>query len=231
MNEPRETSANVLEYSQPAPEAVELRPRPKWVFVVLGLYALCLLAFLLAPAAAALLDAEWQGVAATAGYVVVLVTCGLGMALVPVRAKRQKPISRRSIWITIVASGLLFALLASGGMIATGEFARHEMTGTVLIVATTSVWLVWTILFGLLSRSADPTTFAGRLHKLVLSGSVLELLVAVPMHVIVRRRTDCCAGLETGVGICVGVTVMIVAFGPAVLVLYWKRWKQLTGRR
>ena len=38
------------------------------------------------------------------------------------------------------------------------------------------------------------------------------------------------AGLETGVGICVGVTVMIIAFGPAVLLLYWKRWKQITGR-
>jgi hypothetical protein len=56
---------------------------------------------------------------------------------------------------------------------------------------------------------------------------VLELLVAVPMHVVVRRRNECCAGMQTGFAICVGAAMAIIALGPAVFVLYHRRWKNL----
>jgi hypothetical protein len=57
---------------------------------------------------------------------------------------------------------------------------------------------------------------------------VLELLIAVPTHIVVRRRDECCAGIATGVAICIGVAVMIVAFGPSVVLLYYRRWNQIT---
>jgi hypothetical protein len=59
---------------------------------------------------------------------------------------------------------------------------------------------------------------------------VLELLVAVPTHIVVRRRSDCCAGFATGLGICIGVVIMFVAFGPSILLLYYRRRKQITGK-
>jgi hypothetical protein len=220
----------LLDYSQPPPEVAATRRRPKWVYVILAIYLLCLAALLLLPAASALLDTDWQGVAFCAGYVVALVLCGLGMVLVPVRVKQRRPIHRRSVWITIIAAGLLLALLVSGAALAIGEYVRHEWSTTALIGIPGCVWAMWTIIFGLISRSTEPAGLAWKLQKLVVSGSALELLIAVPTHIVVRRRPDCCAGLETGIGICVGVSVMIVAFGPAVLLLYWKRWKQITGR-
>ena len=153
MNEPARPSPTLLDYSQPSPGATATRRRPKWVYVILAIYLLCLAALLLLPAASALLDTDWQGVVFCTGYVVALVLCGLGMVLVPVRAKQRRPIHRRSIWITVIASGLLLALLVVGAALAIGEYARHEWSATVLIGAPLVVWAMWAIVFGLISRA------------------------------------------------------------------------------
>jgi hypothetical protein len=97
----------------------------------------------------------------------------------------------------------------------------------VVVVAGTAVWFMWTVIFWSLSYDAGPDAIAARLHRGLLAGSVLELLVAVSTHVVVRRRTDCCAGIGTGLGICAGVVVMLLAFGPSVGFLYYRRWKQV----
>jgi hypothetical protein len=62
----------------------------------------------------------------------------------------------------------------------------------------------------------------------LLRGSVLELLIAVPAHIITRRRHDCSAPIVTGFGISSGLAIMLLAFGPSVYLLYRKR---MEGRR
>ena len=57
--------------------------------------------------------------------------------------------------------------------------------------------------------------------------TVVELLVAVPTHLVVRRRSECCAGIGTAIGIGAGILVMLLAFGPSVGFLYYRRWKQV----
>ena len=83
------------------------------------------------------------------------------------------------------------------------------------------LWVVWgVILYIYMKESSDLVT---RLTTWLLRGSVLELLIAVPAHVWVRRRDDCSAPAVTGFGILTGIAIMLMAFGPSVLFLLKKR--------
>ena len=54
-----------------------------------------------------------------------------------------------------------------------------------------------------------------------------NLLVAVPSHVIVRRRDDCCAPAGTFWGIATGISIMLLCFGPGVFFLFVERFQRL----
>ena len=79
----------------------------------------------------------------------------------------------------------------------------------------------------------DPGRLMDRLTRWLLRGSILELLVAVPSHVVSRSRGDCCAPMGTFWGIVTGLSVMLLAFGPGVYFLFVARMTRLRpgGRR
>lgn len=81
-------------------------------------------------------------------------------------------------------------------------------------------WLFWAALFLGYAQAAPPVETAVRW---LLRGSVLELLVAVTAHVVVRQRGDCSAPILTGFGIVTGIAVALLCFGPAVLALLARR--------
>src|SRR5262249_6275655 len=152
------------------------------------------------------------------------------LILVPVRAAKRRPMTPITLWAPILGSATLAALLVVGGTIAWLEF-RHSENEWIALATAIVVWIAWAVVFGLLAWRRGPQRIANTLHRWILAGSVLELLVAVPTHVVVRRRDECCAGIATGLGICIGVAVMIVAFGPSVALLYYRRWKQISPKR
>lgn len=57
----------------------------------------------------------------------------------------------------------------------------------------------------------------------LLRGSILEVIVAIPSHVIARRRDECCAPDFTLVGIIAGLSVALLSFGPGVFFLFAER--------
>lgn len=147
-------------------------------------------------------------------------------------ARRLKP--QRSIWSSAIVTGFLLAIvtfvIASALFVAIwGENAVPNFeTIAPVVVPPLILWGVWGILFYLLSRnSTDPVT---RAVAWLFRGSVLELLVAVPTHVIVRRRHDCCAPGLTGFGITSGIAIMLLSFGPSVLLLFKKRIEKYPER-
>jgi hypothetical protein len=92
------------------------------------------------------------------------------------------------------------------------------------------LWAVWGYVFYRFSRSprspAAPTLLR-RLLNWLLAGSILEFLVAVPSHVLVRSRNDCCAPAGTFWGIACGLSIMLLSFGPGVMFLFAERFKRL----
>ena len=140
--------------------------------------------------------------------------------------KRMKP--RTHLAVSVVAGSMLFALLtfalvsAAGAGVAGDKFLdRFWETEMEVVWIFLAFWLVWGVLFFLYFRNSAAA--ATRIVSWLLKGSVLELLIAVPCHVWVRRRDDCSAPIATSFGIVTGIAVMLLAFGPSVLLLYKKR--------
>jgi hypothetical protein len=140
--------------------------------------------------------------------------------------KRLKP--RTHIAISITVSSMLFGLLSLAAIFSIGVAARSDEFGTGYLDTAAKflggwlvLWLLWGVVFYLYFRNSTQVTT--RAISWLLKGSVLELLIAVPCHVMVRRRGDCCAPFVTSFGIVTGIAVMLLSFGPSVLFLFKKR--------
>ena len=83
-----------------------------------------------------------------------------------------------------------------------------------MIMAILAFWIIWAVIFRNFARSDDPDSLLKRATRWLLRGSILELLVAVPSHVIVRRRDDCCAPIGTFWGIATGLSVIAALLRP-----------------
>ncbi len=88
-------------------------------------------------------------------------------------------------------------------------------------------WVVWVVIFRSFAKSDDPDSLLKRSTRWLLRGSILELLIAVPSHIFVRRRGDCCAPVGTFWGIVTGISVMLLCFGPGVFFLFVERFERL----
>jgi len=215
----------------------------KWGLIITLFYA-AIVVLLLIPTAVALVE-NWKGVAAlhshiveTYGYwatwvVVAVFVCGQALLLgltVDLSQRRLKP--RTHVLVSAVISGLFLSILSVGVILNIALAIRGDRIDdwalSLLRWVPLVAWLAWGIVFYRYSRGTQDAVT--RAITWLLRGSVLELLVAVPSHVIVRRRDDCCAPFGTGIGITTGIAIMLLAFGPSVLFLFKKRMDGLKAR-
>jgi hypothetical protein len=114
------------------------------------------------------------------------------------------------------------------GMTAVGLSSRSGLFEVLIILGLIAIfWMLWGIVFLRGSRDDDPDSLSRRAVRWLVRGSILELLVAVPTHVVVRHRDDCCAPFATFWGIVCGLTVMLMSFGPGVFFLFVARARRL----
>ncbi|HUA16788.1 MAG TPA: hypothetical protein VMG31_15955 [Verrucomicrobiae bacterium] len=156
--------------------------------------------------------------------------CQVALLSLSVDQTRPRMRSRTPIAVSAVITGLCTATITAVVVLALyvvvrGESKVPDPGGWLNVIAVFVIlWMIWGVLFYRLYRnSEDPVT---RALSWLFRGSVLELLVAVPSHVIVRRRDDCCAPMVTGFGITSGIAIMLIAFGPSVLLLFKKRMER-----
>lgn len=156
----------------------------------------------------------------------------LVLLLVPVDTT-LRPRKRRHIAYTAVATGLAFAMLM-GMAVFTMLVAvprgldrvinADPLNGFGILALWLAIWLAWGIvLWRLGDRLFDP---AHRLYRWLIAGSVLELLIAVPAHVIVRRQSKCTDPLISAYGVVTGLAILLLSLGPAVLFLYRARLRR-----
>lgn len=211
-----------------------------WGGVVAGLYLLLLLVISMPVVMAAFpkiiaqngLPWEMYGEPVYLGLVAIIVLSQFLLLRVPVRLKFQRPVSRAALWLPVLVAAFWMGCLVLGLGLSILELVKYEGPQSWFIWGLPLIgWAVWTVIFARLARTRSPEEAVAAQSSWMLRGSILELLIAVPSHIVARGRTDCCAGFMTFFGITMGLSVMLLSFGPAVLLLYYARWKRLQGRR
>jgi len=186
----------------------------------------------------------------------VLVAGQILLLLVPINIAEKRLPARRKLKVPIIVSAFLLANLFAAGVFSilcaiftdgalnifsfTDWLLGHHVANQPGTVDTTTggvwttafliiglCWLVWGFIFNRFAKADEPDALVKRATRWLLRGSILELLVAVPSHVIVRRRDDCCAPLGTFWGIATGISVMLLCFGPGVYFLFVERFGRL----
>jgi len=175
------------------------------------------------------------------------------LLLVPVDIANKRPTAKKALILPVAVCGAMMALLMVGATASISEFfiRQNEGTGMILcglgnkgadiklsqalreptfqraIGVMAFGWLLWALIFFRWSRNMEPKFFIERQCRFLYRGSILELLVAVPAHVVARSRGYCCAGFSTFAGIVFGISVMLFSFGPGVFFLFVERWRRL----
>jgi hypothetical protein len=168
-------------------------------------------------------------------FCAVLVICQLCLLIIPVRVTNERPRPQRSVWVTAIAAAVLMAVVIAGIILSIMAAVRGddipEPLALVFLVAVGVSWLVWLIIFRLFARNTEPKNFICRTVKYLFRGSILELLVAVPSHIIVRQKDVCCAHMLTAAGLATGLAVMLISFGPGIYFLYAERIKAKSNNK
>ncbi|MCX6894096.1 MAG: hypothetical protein NTZ16_01010, partial [Verrucomicrobia bacterium] len=191
----------------------------RWAFVTVLLYALTLL-LVTVPLLLLAMGNWWgrNGMSATDalelykqwGYWVCLGVMVLGaglMLVVPVDVSQKRFVPQRKLLVPVVTAAFLFANVFFAGIysfasaiVGDEAFRSLEFLGDsgnrptyALILVIALLWAVWAWVFYRLTRADAPDALTARLKRWLLRGSILELLVAIPSHVIVRNKEVCCA--------------------------------------
>ena len=84
------------------------------------------------------------------------------------------------------------------------------------------VWTFWTTVL-LLAMKRSPAGWLGRTVRWLLAGSLLELAVALPLYLIVRRKYDCWCSLPSFWAVAGGMVGVLSLAGPGTVLLWRAR--------
>ena len=185
-------------------------------------------------------------------WLTVLIAGQALLLLLPIHIAERRLPARRPLMVPVIITALFLANLCLAGLLSILclyfqedginffgyflPFKPHQISPSNFstefgaVITGLAFWIVWAVIFRSFAKSDDPDSLLKRSLRWLLRGSILELLVAVPSHIIVRRRGDCCAPLGTFWGIITGISVMLLCFGPGVFFLFVERFKRLQSK-
>ena len=187
-------------------------------------------------------------------WLAVLVGGQFLLLLLPIHIAERRLPARRPLKTPVLVTGFFLAVLFFAGILsllcgifgdraskffdptplfyptADSQNSSGDSVGFTMLLTVLVFWLVWAFIFRRATKSDEPDALLKRIKCWLLRGSILELIIAVPSHVIVRRREDCCAPLGTFWGIATGISVMLLCFGPGVFFLFVERMQKLKAK-
>jgi hypothetical protein len=208
----------------------------RWALLTVGLYVLALL-LLTGPVIWLSFFTQADAQAVEGCYcwcwlwIVPLALCQAGLLVIPVRLAGGRPVARRHVLWTVLTTGVLLLLLAGAATLAVGETVVNSQVddwvrwSSCLTVA--ALWILWGFVWFFYTGGREPQNVMQRIVRFLIVGSILELLVAVPTHVLARTRGYCCAGFGTFWGLAAGISIMLLAFGPSVFWLFLRRYRAI----
>lgn len=128
----------------------------------------------------------------------VIVAAAAALLLVPAAISRQRPVSRRRVAVSAVVvaipmTALVFGVIAAIGLMIWGEKGFNDYLYEWPALATVgALWIFWGVLFYRSYSPDTPESYVDRLTSWLLHGG-LDVIVAIPSHIISRQREDCCA--------------------------------------
>jgi len=182
------------------PGSKELLPETKTIYTVQ-----------IATVVGALLLAQWAFLRPGRGFTLRL-------------AARGRPLRR-----SVIAAAAMAMLLTAGAVATILELAGiwrpfvQDGGGTTAFTvwgAMLVVWTAWAWVFWVYWRQGDRYTQLGKILRALVAGSLLEGVVAVPVHVWAARQEKCYCLKGTYTTLVFAGTVLLWAFGPGIVLLY-----------
>lgn len=165
--------------------------------------------------------------------VAVIVIAQFLMLFVPIRDDGADiKFKERRIWAPIITAGFLMAILVAGFLVSIGAALFGDDIGFIVkkpwasleMALLAAVWVFWILFFRRHWKTSKVSkNFTNKTSKFLLKGSILEWLVAVSCHIVVRWRGDCSAPFLTFYGIMAGVAVAFLSFGPGLFYYFLAR--------
>ena len=161
--------------------------------------------------------------------------------------RRLKP--QRHAKVTAGLVGLMVAILFVSALLAVGmaiwgdnvdvaigswfedtrlEGMSENAVSVLMLAIVFLIWIFWGAVFYAFSKRVSNVVDSA--VSWLIKGSVLELLIAIPCHIIVRQREWCCAQYVSAWGIATGIAIMLMAFGPSAMFLYKRKFDDYKSR-
>ena len=163
----------------------------------------------------------------------------------PARGAHSRSLMLSMTMIAIVVAALFVALVYSLGEAvvillggsdlfdlidpyASGPIWRRALGWTLLpLVLWPASWLFWTPILWIFTRRTLGRGRWQRLVGLLLGGTVVELLVIIPIDIMVRRRTDCYSATGSFFALLFSAFALVWLAGPAIVLPITSRRRRL----
>ena len=181
----------------------------------------------------ALGEAQWWAYALP---VLAVISLTQYLFLLPVVRLRPPDGTRsRSLSVSLGVGALLAALVTAAiglavvelaGSMLHGDFQEDpwgdELFGEVwiwpaLIMTLVGSWIFWTMVLVIFARRLWADTVLGRLVVLLLGGTIVEVLVVLPIDAMVQRRSDCYCAAGTFWSLCASAVALLWLTGPGIV--------------